>query len=141
MPEATKNNGLKKNSDISTVTIQQGLVVPANREQEAITISRKEFNHLREKVQHIFCKANTFSNIGYTSIGIFSSGLISLIPFIKNKEQSLIIASLIIMGLSLISAISFLILSKKTEHNDLEIQADTIKLMNLIEDRFYDMNL
>lgn len=141
MPTKTKNNIIQGESDNSIITVQQRLVVPANREQEAISISRKEFHYLRDKIKGISCKANTFSNFGFTSLGIFGSALIALIPFIKEKDKILISISSGIILLTLFAMIVFFTLSKKTETKDLEVKTDTIKQMNIIEDRFYDLNL
>lgn len=142
MPAKNKNIPLQQgNSQNSTITVQQGLVVPANRQQDAITISRKEFIFLRDKVEKISCKANTFSNIGFAAVGIIGSAIFALIPFIKEKDKFLITISIFVIIVSIITSVISFKLSKKSEQTDYEIKSDTIKHMKLVEDRFFDINI
>ena len=141
MPTKKTNSDFQKNPKTSTVTVPQGLLVPANREQEAISISRKEFHYLRDKISKIFCKAHSFSNGAFASFGVCTSSIFALIGFIKDENKTCIIITSFILVISIITFFILYSLSKKIEQNDIEIKSDIIKHMNIIEDRFYDLNL
>lgn len=137
----TNKNNIQATPRDSTVTVQQGLVVPANREQEAITISRKEFHFLKNKISNISCKANTFSNLFSADVGICGSAGLSLIPFISDRKKTLIIISVFIIIVTVIAGIIFFLLSKKFKDNDTQTKEDVVNHMNIVEDRFYDLKL
>lgn len=122
---------------VSFVTAQNGIKVPANREQPGLSISLKEYDYIKDKIGNISCKSNNFSNWKFASIGVFFSAVLAIVPFIRDAKFLEIVITGCVMGVAIIAFFILRFLAVKYQADDETTKNDVVKHMDLIKDRFY----
>lgn len=123
---------------ISFVTTQNGIKVPANREQPGLSISLKEYDFIKEKVNKISCQSNNFSNWKFASVGIFFSAVLAMIPFVIDRKFFEGVITGCIICIAIVAFFILRHLAKKYQKDDEATKQDVVNHMDLIKNRFYD---
>lgn len=136
--EVTKTNPKDK---ASVYSFGSKVNIPKDRSADGLVLTLDEFRFAKNRIKSISCKSNDFKNWSFAAFGVAGSALITLISFCDKSKTLEFCLTLSVMVIGLIAALILKKIAEIVEKKDESTKTDVNAFLNLLERKFYDVDL